>query len=136
RRERRPKADGCCGANLGMASPELSERPRRRTFTAQDKLRILGETDDRAAETPRWVPRRCAVGPHADRGGPMKAMATALLLAELGVTRSHNRPHTSNDKSVLRKLRKPLQNPKVSAALPSTLWLHRGCQKLLPPLFR
>ena len=35
--------------------------------------------------------------PHADRGGPMKAKATALLLADLGVTRSHNRPHTSND---------------------------------------
>ena len=34
---------------------------------------------------------------HADRGGPMKAHATALLLADLGVTRSHNRPHTSND---------------------------------------
>jgi transposase len=32
------------------ASPELSERPRRRRFTAQDKLRILAETD-RAAET-------------------------------------------------------------------------------------
>jgi transposase len=31
-------------------SPELSGRPRRRTFTAQDKLRILAETD-RAAET-------------------------------------------------------------------------------------
>ena len=32
------------------ASPELSARPRRRTFSAQDKLRILAETD-RAAET-------------------------------------------------------------------------------------
>lgn len=32
------------------ASPELSDRPRRRTFTAQDKLRILGETD-RAADS-------------------------------------------------------------------------------------
>jgi len=32
------------------ASPELSARPRRRTFTAQEKLRILAETD-RAAET-------------------------------------------------------------------------------------
>ena len=32
------------------ASPELPDRPRRRTFTAQDKLRILAETD-RAAET-------------------------------------------------------------------------------------
>ena len=27
------------------ASPELSARPRRRTFTARDKLRILAETD-------------------------------------------------------------------------------------------
>ena len=31
-------------------SPELSERPKRRTFTAGEKLRILGETD-RAADT-------------------------------------------------------------------------------------
>jgi putative transposase len=28
---------------------------------------------------------------------PVQAKATALLLADLGVTRSHNRPHTSND---------------------------------------
>src|SRR5690349_3670776 len=34
------------------ASPELSDRPRRRTFTARDKLRILAATD-RAAETGR-----------------------------------------------------------------------------------
>src|SRR5829696_7797215 len=32
------------------ASPELSERPKRRTFTAGERLRILGETD-RAADT-------------------------------------------------------------------------------------
>jgi transposase len=31
-------------------SPELAERPRRRTFTVQDKLRILAQTD-RAADT-------------------------------------------------------------------------------------
>src|SRR5208282_366595 len=31
------------------ASPELSDRPRRRTFSAQDKLRILAETDRAAA---------------------------------------------------------------------------------------
>jgi transposase InsO family protein len=34
---------------------------------------------------------------HADRGGPMRAKATALLLADLGVGQSHSRPHTSND---------------------------------------
>ena len=27
---------------------------------------------------------------HADRGGPVKAKATALMLADLGVVRSHN----------------------------------------------
>lgn len=32
------------------ASPELTDRPRRRTFTAQDKLRILADID-RAAGT-------------------------------------------------------------------------------------
>jgi hypothetical protein len=32
------------------ASPELSNRPRRRTFTARDKMRILAETDH-AADT-------------------------------------------------------------------------------------
>lgn len=34
---------------------------------------------------------------HADRGSPMKAKATALLLSDLGVSKSHSRPHNSND---------------------------------------
>ena len=34
---------------------------------------------------------------HADRGSPMKAKATAFPLADLGATKSHSRPHTSND---------------------------------------
>jgi len=34
---------------------------------------------------------------HADRGGPMKAKTTALMLTDLGVLKSHSRPHTSND---------------------------------------
>ena len=34
---------------------------------------------------------------HADRGASMKAKATTLMLADLGVTKSHSRPHTSND---------------------------------------
>lgn len=34
---------------------------------------------------------------HADRGGPMKAQTTAQMLANLGVTKTHSRPHTSND---------------------------------------
>lgn len=34
---------------------------------------------------------------HADRGSPMTAKPVALLLADLGVTKSHSRPHVSND---------------------------------------
>lgn len=36
------------------ASPELLDRPRRRIFTAKDKLRILGEVD-RAAHIPGGI---------------------------------------------------------------------------------
>ena len=34
---------------------------------------------------------------HADRGTSMASKPVALLLADLGVTRSHSRPHCSND---------------------------------------
>ena len=34
---------------------------------------------------------------HADRGGPMTAKSVALLLADLGVAKTHSRPHVSND---------------------------------------
>jgi putative transposase len=34
---------------------------------------------------------------HADRGSPMVARPVAFLLADLGVTKSHSRPHCSND---------------------------------------
>jgi putative transposase len=34
---------------------------------------------------------------HADRGTSMTSKSVALLLADLGVTRSHSRPHVSND---------------------------------------
>jgi putative transposase len=34
---------------------------------------------------------------HADRGSPMTARPVAFLLADLGVTKSHSRPHCSND---------------------------------------
>ena len=34
---------------------------------------------------------------HADRGTSMKSKPVALLLADLGVTKTHSRPHVSND---------------------------------------
>lgn len=34
---------------------------------------------------------------HADRGSPMVAKSTAMLLADLGIHQSHSRPHVSDD---------------------------------------
>ena len=34
---------------------------------------------------------------HADRGAPMVAKSMAMLLADLGINRSHSRPHVSDD---------------------------------------
>jgi transposase InsO family protein len=34
---------------------------------------------------------------HADRGSSMKSKVVAQLMADLGVTKTHNRPHVSND---------------------------------------
>lgn len=34
---------------------------------------------------------------HADNGGPMTAKTVTILLADLGVAKSHSRPHVSND---------------------------------------
>ncbi len=34
---------------------------------------------------------------HADRGSSMTSRPVALLLADLGIVKSHSRPHTSND---------------------------------------
>jgi putative transposase len=34
---------------------------------------------------------------HSDRGAPMTAQPVAQLLADLGITKTHSRPHTAND---------------------------------------
>jgi putative transposase len=34
---------------------------------------------------------------HADRGSSMTSKPVAFLLADLGITQSHSRPHVSND---------------------------------------
>ena len=41
--------------------------------------------------------RRDQLTIHADRGSSMTSKPVALLLADLGITRSHSRPHVSND---------------------------------------
>jgi len=59
--------------------------------------------------------------PHADPRRPDDAKATALLLADLGVTKSHSRPYTSNDnpfsESHFKTLKYQPQFPQRSAAI-------------------
>jgi transposase len=91
---------------LAAASPELSGRPRRRTFTAQDKLRILAEAD-RAAGVPGgigaivrreglyssaltdWRRQRAAGALEALSPGP-KTAAPNPLAAELALSQRDN----------------------------------------------
>ena len=53
--------------------------------------RFIRETCERQG----IVPGQLTV--HADRGSSMKSKPVALMLADLGVTKSHSRPHVSND---------------------------------------
>ncbi len=46
-------------------------------------------------ESQETVPGQLTV--HADRGSAMTSKPVALLLADLGITRTHSRPHVSND---------------------------------------
>jgi putative transposase len=43
---------------------------------------------------------------HADRGPSMRSKPVAFLLADLGVTKTHSRPHVSNDRSRSRSSRR------------------------------
>jgi putative transposase len=54
---------------------------------------------------------------HADRGSSMKSKPVAFLLADLGVTKSHSRPHVSNDNPHIESLFKTL---KYQPAFPAT----------------
>lgn len=52
---------------------------------------LIGQTCDKQV----IIPNQLTI--HADRGSSMKSKAVALLLADLGVTKTHSRPSVSND---------------------------------------
>jgi putative transposase len=54
---------------------------------------------------------------HADRGSSMKSKPVAFMLADLGVTKSHSRPHVSNDNPHIESLFKTI---KYQPAFPAT----------------
>jgi len=66
---------------------------------------------------------------HADNGSSMASKPVAFLLADLGVTKSHSRPHTSNDNPFQRVA---LPNPQVPPRFPRHVRLHRRRPSVLP----
>ena len=67
---------------------------------------------------------------HADRGSSMTSKPVAFLLADLGITQSHSRPHVSNDNPFSEAQFKTLK----AARLPRPVHLDRGGARALPTL--
>ena len=62
-----------------------------RAERAELAKRLINETIDKQGVV------RDQLTLHSDRGSPMIAKPLAHLLADLGVTKSHSRPHVSDD---------------------------------------
>lgn len=59
--------------------------------SAELAKRLIEETLEKQGITPGQLTI------HADRGSSMKSKPVALLMSDLGVTKTHSRPHTSDD---------------------------------------
>src|SRR6266516_73756 len=74
---------------------------------------------------------------HADRGSSMASKQVAQLLADLGVTKSHSRPHVSNDNPYSQSQFTTLKyRPQVPPHLPRPIRFDPGRPRLLPALLR
>ena len=70
---------------------------------------------------------------HADRGSSMTSKPVALLLADLGVTQSHSRPHVSNDNPYSEAQFKTLKyRPGFPARFTSIEAARAHCQEFFP----
>ena len=68
---------------------------------------------------------------HADRGSSMKSKVVAHLLSDLGVTKTHSRPHVRQP-----VLGSPVQNTEVLSAVPAKVRLYSGCESILSIFFQ
>jgi putative transposase len=64
-------------------------------LTEGESARLAEKLIAESCERQRIAPGQLTV--HADRGPAMTSKPVALLLADLGVTKTHSRPHVSND---------------------------------------
>ncbi|MCX6520296.1 MAG: IS3 family transposase [Actinobacteria bacterium] len=70
--------------------------------------RLARDLIDACATAENIEPKQLTL--HADRGSSMTSRTVAQLLADLGVTRSHSRPHVSNDNPFSEAQFKTLKN--------------------------
>jgi putative transposase len=63
--------------------------------TKRESAAIAQELIDACCKRQRVTSGQLTI--HADRGSPMVAKSTAQLYVDLGIAKSHSRPHTSND---------------------------------------
>jgi putative transposase len=56
---------------------------------------LAGKLIDQTCEKQNIQPEQLTI--HADRGSSMTSKTVAFLLSDLGITKSHSRPHVSND---------------------------------------
>ena len=81
--------------------------------------------------------RRQGIGPgqltlHADRGSSMRSKAVALLLADLGVTKTHSRPYTSTDNPYSEAL---FKTAKYRPEIPERFGCLEHARQVFRPLF-
>ena len=89
--------------------------------------RLIGETCTRQGITPGELTL------HADRGSSMTSKPVALLLADLGVTKTHSRPHVSNDNPFSEAQFKTLKyRPEFPDRFGSILEARGFCQSFFP----
>jgi putative transposase len=69
---------------------------------------------------------------HADRGSSMRSKAVALLLADLGVTKTHSRPYTSTDNPYSEAL---FKTAKYRPAIPARFGCLEHARQIFGPLF-
>lgn len=62
---------------------------------ARESAKVAQELIAACCREQRVAPGQLTI--HADRGSPMVAKSTAQLYVDLGIAKSHSRPHTSND---------------------------------------
>ena len=90
---------------------------------------LAQELIDQACDQQKITPGQLTI--HADRGAAMTSKSLALFLADLGVVKTHSRPHVSDDNPFSEA---HFKNHEVPAPIPGPLRLDSGCPPLLPGL--